>query len=138
MNIIIDETMDSLIEKLTKKDDYCHPEDYHSTYGPNYYNDASMIRFNDTFEQCDVSNSSNLRSNETLHYLDMCTSKIDNWTERCFKADPNEPIFSFNVDCLLAKECMCTYDNHAANTIFNLGPYLYPFGIEFSLLVGKI
>ena len=44
MNIIIDETMDSLIEKLTKKDDYCHPEDYHTNYGLNYYNDPSMIQ----------------------------------------------------------------------------------------------
>ena len=67
----------------------------------------------------------------------MCTKKIYNWTARCYNADPSEPIFSFDVDCLLAKECMCTYDNHAANTIFSLGPYLYPFGIEFSLLVGK-
>ena len=80
------------------------------------------------FEECNVNNRSN---------LEMCTKKIYNWAERCYKADPSDPIVSFNVDCLLAKECMCTYDNHAANTIFRLGPFLCPFGIEFSLLVGK-
>ena len=90
-----------------------------------------------SFDECDINNSSHGRSNETLQYLKMCTKKISNWTTSCYTADPSEPIFSFNVDCLLAKECMCTFDNHAANTIFSLGPYLYPFGIEFSLLVGK-
>ena len=172
MNTIIDETLDTLVEKITHSEDTCHPEDYHSIYGPNYYNNLSMIhglillpiideisnilsalkisKLRDTesnqpqssdllgqFDECHVSNKSNLVNNDTKHYLEMCTKKIYNWTERCYKVDPNEPIFSFNVDCLLAKECMCTYDNHAANTIFSLGPFLYPFGIEFSLLVGK-
>ena len=96
------------------------------------------------FDGCHVSNKSNLlnkfynvQNTNVLQNIEMCTQKIPNWTERCYKVDPNEPIFSFNVDCLLAKECMCTYDNHAANTVFSLGPYLYPFGIEFSLLIGK-
>ena len=180
INTIIDETLDTLVEKLTKSEDTCHPEDYHLIYGPDYYNNSSMIyglifistalrdelpivdqslnivsalkisKFRDTesdftrssellgqFEECNVNNRANLVKNDTLHYLEMCTKKIYNWAEICYKADPSDPIVSFNVDCLLAKECMCTYDNHAANTIFRLGPFLYPFGIEFSLLVGK-
>ena len=43
VNTIIDETMDSLVEKLTTPDDTCHPEDYHSIYSPSNYNNWSMF-----------------------------------------------------------------------------------------------
>ena len=87
--------------------------------------------------ECSVNNSSHFDKNHTIEGFKNCVKYIENWAEQCYNVNPDEPIFSFNVDCLLAKECMCTYDNHAANMIFSFGPYLYPFSIEFSILVGK-
>ena len=75
---------------------------------------------------------------DTWEYAKMCVKNVANWTEQCNSTIQGEAIFSFNVDCLLAKECMCVYDNHAAIAIFDIGPYLYPFSIEFSILVGKL
>ena len=89
------------------------------------------------FGECDINNSTQLNDNDTRAYLEKCTKNIANWTESCHDLPDDQPIFSFNVDCLLARECMCIYDNHAATAIFGFGPYLYPFSIEFSILVGK-
>lgn len=75
---------------------------------------------------------------ETWEYAQKCIKNVANWTAQCISSHPDEAIFNFNVDCLLAKECMCAYDNHAAIAIFDIGPYLYPFSIEFSILVGKL
>ena len=163
VNTIIDETMDSLVEKLTKPDDNCHNDTYvhdepfvpyHGIFwvifSPmiiriKYYAKhwfvlyliiiLSLIFLGDTsfFEECDINNSTALKNNTDLK---KCVQKISNWTETCLNIAEDEPVFSFNVDCLLARECMCTYDNHAANSIFEFGPYLYPFSIEFSILVG--
>ncbi len=59
----------------------------------------------------------------------------------CFNATKYEHCYdnsSFNADCLMAKMCRCSDDNELAQTVFDMGPYLYPFSIEFSILVGKI
>ena len=75
---------------------------------------------------------------DTWEYAQKCIKNVGNWTQQCISTNADEAIFNFNVDCLLAKECMCAYDNHAAIAIFDIGPYLYPFSIEFSILVGKL
>ena len=43
MKTIADETLHTLVEKITHSEDTCHPEDHHSIYEPNYYNNLSMI-----------------------------------------------------------------------------------------------
>ena len=85
--------------------------------------------------QCNIENWP--PTQETKEYMSKCLKDVKNYTTSCLVVDPDEPIFSFDVDCLLSRECMCTYDNYAANTIFNMGPILYPFSIEFSILVGN-
>ena len=42
---------------------------------------------------------------------------------------------NYNMSCVYAQICACAIDNEVALYIFNLGPYLYPFSIEFSILV---
>ena len=59
-----------------------------------------------------------------------------NGTEVCF-AEP-EYTFEFDITCLLARMCQCSDNNEIARYIFDLGPYLYPFSIEFSILVGEL
>ena len=41
------------------------------------------------------------------------------------------------ITCLLSQLCDCTKDNPIATYIFQLAPILYPFSIEFSILVGE-
>lgn len=44
---------------------------------------------------------------------------------------------SKNLNCVLENLCFCADNNEIAKYIFRLGPYLYPFSIEFSILVGE-
>lgn len=44
----------------------------------------------------------------------------------------------FNVECKLSEMCECADNNDIAKYIFQLGPYLYPFSIEFNILIGNI
>ena len=72
----------------------------------------------------------------SLPGLQKCLKDVGNYTEECHFIDLENPAFSFDIDCLLAKECMCSYNNPAVNAIFEFGAYLYPSSIEFSILVG--
>ena len=87
-------------------------------------------------ENCDIFNWP--PTNGSLPYLQKCIKKWDNYTEECISDYPDEPLFRFDIDCLLSKECMCVSNNPAANDIFTFGAYLYPSSIEFSILVGKV
>jgi hypothetical protein len=73
---------------------------------------------------------------DSLPGLQKCFKDVGNYTETCYLIDPKVPAFSFHIDCLLSKECMCIYNNPAVNAIFEFGAYLYPSSIEFSILVG--
>ena len=70
-------------------------------------------------------------------YPAKCVKEVTPFNETCTMLGENEAAFSFDINCLLARECMCVNDNHVADTIFNLGPFLYPFSIEFNILVGN-
>ncbi|TRY73189.1 hypothetical protein TCAL_00941, partial [Tigriopus californicus] len=41
----------------------------------------------------------------------------------------------FDVECKLSEMCECADNNDIAKYIFQLGPYLYPFSIEFNILI---
>ena len=75
-------------------------------------------------------------TNDSLPGLQKCVKEVGNYTENCHLNDTGYPAFSFHIECLLAKECMCSYNNPAVNAIFEFGAYLYPSSIEFSILVG--
>ena len=64
----------------------------------------------------------------------------DCWTPEtvnCAMDDVDEFYFEWSITCLLAEECKCADNNDIAKYIFDIAPYLYPFSIEFSILVGK-
>ncbi len=48
-----------------------------------------------------------------------------------------EVSFEWDISCLLAQECRCSDNNDIAKYIFDIVPYLYPFSIEFSILIGE-
>ena len=52
--------------------------------------------------------------------------------------DPNATInFTIDIQCLINQMCQC-HNNEAASFLFSYGDYLYPFSIEFSILIGRV
>ena len=45
--------------------------------------------------------------------------------------------FDYAMSCYVATMCECTRDG-IASSLFTVTPYLYPFSIEFNILVGKL
>ena len=102
--------------------------------------------FNNLGMACSVANDP---SNATVDSGSKCLKDVKPFNETClapyrdsgnasYASYEENADFSFDVDCLLAKECLCVYDNHIASTVFDLSPYLYPFSIEYSILVGMV
>ena len=53
--------------------------------------------------------------------------------------DSNETShFSLDLDCYISNQCGCLEKNAQALNLFEFIPYLYPFGIEFSILVAGV
>ena len=76
-------------------------------------------------------------TNNTIPELGKCLQNVVNYTLNCNSKNTDGPLFKLDIDCLLARKCMCVSNNPAANDIFTVGSFLYPSSIEFSLLVGK-
>ena len=73
--------------------------------------------------------------------LEKCYSEFANFStyvRSCHNTSAPIPYVSTNIDCLLAKECLCVFNNPSVNDIFSYGSYLYPASIEFSILVGRL
>ena len=64
-------------------------------------------------------------------FTDMCTK---NGTE----CDPDGTIFNFDLYCVLGQMCTCAVKNEIAKNTFEIAPYLYPFTIEFNILIGGL
>ena len=46
--------------------------------------------------------------------------------------------FDLNIDCYISRMCACYDENTQIKALFEFTPYLYPFSIEFNILVGKM
>ena len=44
---------------------------------------------------------------------------------------------NFDLYCALGQMCTCQAKNDIAKNTFEIAPYLYPFTIEFNILIGK-
>ena len=44
---------------------------------------------------------------------------------------------NFDLYCALGQMCTCQAKNEIAKNTFEIAPYLYPFTIEFNILIGK-
>ena len=49
---------------------------------------------------------------------------------------PDGTIFNFDLYCVLGQMCNCQAKNDIAKNTFEIAPYLYPFTIEFNILIG--
>ena len=45
--------------------------------------------------------------------------------------------FSVNIDCFISTQCKCLYYQTTIKQLTEIVPFLYPFSIEFNILVGK-
>ena len=45
--------------------------------------------------------------------------------------------FDVEIDCYISTQCKCLHEQAHLETLYNFVPYLYPFTIEFNILVGK-
>ena len=69
--------------------------------------------------------------------MDLCFAVICySLNNDCF--DKRNISFSSDLECVFSKICECSDNNDIASYIFKLGPYLYPFSIEYSILIGRI
>ena len=78
--------------------------------------------------------------NGSIPSLEKCFQDVGNYSNYLKSCHISDPISHFNtdIDCLVAKECLCVINNPSVNDIFSYGSYLYPASIEFSILVGTI
>ena len=44
--------------------------------------------------------------------------------------------FNVDIDCYISTQCKCLHSQDAINQFHSIEPYLYPFEIEFNILVG--
>ena len=49
--------------------------------------------------------------------------------------NPDGTIFNFDLHCVLGQMCACAVQNDIARNTFDIAPYLYPFTIEFNILI---
>ena len=78
--------------------------------------------------------------NGSIPSLEKCFTdfgSFGDYVRSCHNSSTPIPYFDTDIDCLLAKECLCVINNPSVNDIFAYGSYLYPASIEFSILVGK-
>ena len=52
--------------------------------------------------------------------------------------DANKSILNFDLYCPLSQMCTCQAKNKIAKNTFEIAPYLYPFTIEYNIIIGKI
>ena len=45
--------------------------------------------------------------------------------------------FDVEIDCYISTQCKCLHEQAHLETLYGFVPYLYPFTIEFNILVGK-
>ena len=45
--------------------------------------------------------------------------------------------FDVEIDCYISTQCKCLHEQAHLETLYSFVPYLYPFTIEFNILVGK-
>ena len=69
-------------------------------------------------------------------------NQICNMTVKCVD-DDDYKYYKFGLDtkCYIASMCTCLSNSISTGSsidkLFNIGPYLYPFSIEFNILIGK-
>ena len=47
-------------------------------------------------------------------------------------------ILNFDLYCTLSQLCTCQAKNVIVKNTFEIAPYLYPFTIEYNIIIGKI
>ena len=45
--------------------------------------------------------------------------------------------FSVGIDCFISTQCKCLYHQTTIKSLYEIVPFLYPFSIEFNILVGN-
>ena len=62
----------------------------------------------------------------------------NNPTEAYCAANYSVAHFYVEIDCYISTQCKCLDQNPYMQTLYGFVPYLYPFTIEFNILVGKL
>ena len=70
--------------------------------------------------------------NKILYFAVICYSLNND----CF--DKRNISFSSDLECVFSKICECSDNNDIASYIFKLGPYLYPFVVEYSFIAAAV
>ena len=65
--------------------------------------------------------------------VDAC---LDNPKFYC-QDDVSNATFSLDIDCYISTQCKCLRLQNEIMQLYSIVPYLYPFSIEFNILVGK-
>jgi len=116
---IKNETIDSIVDKK-----HFYQKNYECEGGGGY-GDEGDVDGDQAEPYADGDNSADDENERTQCYT----------PETLYCLAPVDYQFRWDVTCLLAKECRCSDSNDIAKYIFDVAPYLYPFSIEFSILV---
>ena len=64
---------------------------------------------------------------------DACNNRVEDYCVNSSVAH-----FNVEIDCYISTQCKCLHQNPYMQTLYGFVPYLYPFTIEFNILVGKL
>ena len=65
--------------------------------------------------------------------VDACLDRPENYCED----DMSNATFSVDIECYISTQCKCLRLQNEIMQLYSIVPYLYPFSIEFNILVGK-
>ena len=81
--------------------------------------------------------------NKTYFHESVCPDDdhYDEDADVCVKeghtCEADGSFLNFDLYCALGQMCTCQAKNEIAKNTFEIAPYLYPFTIEFNILIGK-